>query len=491
MATGTISSAGLGSGLDVSSLVSSLMAIEKRPITLLQTKQSDYKSQISAIGTIKSALASLQTAAQAFATDSSVLSVKGTVADSAIASATVTTSAVPSSYSLEVNALAASQKLVSSSLASSSTSLGTGTGSIQIDFGSVDSGGAFVANSARASVSIAVPSTSMTLAGVRDAINAANKGVSASIVTDASGARLVITNDQSGAQQVMRVSVSDPDGNNTDTAGLSMLAYDPATTGGAIKNMTQSVAAADASIKLDGMTITASSNTLTNVVDGISLTLTKTNTGSPTTLAVSSDDTTLTKTINAFITAYNTVNTTLRSASKYDADTKTAAIFQGDITIRSIQTQLRSAVATAFGSGAYSRLADIGITQQTDGSLKMDSTKFQAAFKANRTAVTDLFTKDASGTTGKGAGGTFDTLLKSIIGTDGSLTNKTTSLNKRVDSIDDQITAMEARLEKVQERYQRQFSALDTTVSNGQSMMAYLEQQLASIASISKSSSSK
>lgn len=491
MATGTISSAGLGSGLDVSSLVSSLMQIEQRPITLLQNKQSSYQSQISAIGTIKSALASLQTAAQAFATSSSVLSVKGTVADSTIASATVTTAAVPSSYSLEVTSLAASQKLVSTSLTSSSTSLGTGAGTLQIDFGSVNGSGVFVANSARSSVSINVPSTSMTLAGVRDAINSANKGVSASIVSDSAGARLVITNDQSGAQQVMRISVTDPDGNNTDTSGLSMLAYDPATTGGAVKNMTQSVAAADASIKLDGMTITSSSNTLSNVVDGISLTLTKTNVGSPTTLAVSTDDTTLTKTVNAFITAYNAANTTLRSMTKYDATTKTASIFQGDITIRSIQTQLKDALTTAFGSGAYSRLADIGITQQTDGSLKMDTTKFQAAFTANRTAVVNLFTKDASGTAGKGVGGAFDTLVKSIIGTDGSLTNKTTSLNKRVDSIDDQITAMEARLEKVQERYQRQFAALDTTVSNGQSMMAYLEQQLASIASITNSTSTK
>ncbi len=484
----TISSAGIGSGLDVASIVSKLMAVERQPITNLQSSQTTIKSQISALGTLKSLLSTLQTSAESFSTAKKMLTLAGTIADSSVASAAVTNSAVEGSYSLEVTKLATQNKLASGSFTSSTTSLGSGAGSITIDFGTVNAGtGAFTTNPDRASATINLTADQMTPAGVRDAINAANKGVSASLVNDGTGSRLVITNNQSGAKQSMRISVSDPDGSNTDSSGLSALAYDPAATAGSGKNMTQLSAAGDAAFSLDGIAMTATSNTISNVIDGVTLTLTKTNAGSATTLKIAQDDDAIKSTINDFITAYNKLSTQLQALTKYDATTETAGILQGDATARSIQQQLRSTLTTAFGTGSTARLADVGVTIQTDGSLKLDETRFDTAFASNRDAVVKLFTQDASGTSGKGLGGTLDTLIDRLIGVDGILTTRTDGMNKRVTNIDKQIDAIESRLEQVQARYERQYSALDVTVSNANSLAAYLTQQLANLPGSSNS----
>jgi len=478
----TISSAGIGSGLNVTDIVSKLMSVERQPITNLQSQQSSIKSQISALGQLKSLLSTLQTSAENFSTDRKMLTLSASFADATVGSAAVTNSAVQGSYSLEVTKLASQQKLSSGAFTSPTTSLGSGSGSMTIEFGSVNAAnGAFTTNADRAAVTINLSADQMTPAGVRDAINAANQGVSASLINDGTSTRVVITNNQTGAKQSMRISVSDPDGNNTDNNGLSALAYDPAVASGSGKNMTQLSAAGDAAFSIDGLALTSSSNTISNVMDGVTLTLTKTNAGSPTTIKVAQDDTAIKSTINSFITAYNALATQLNAMTKYDASTKTAGILQGDATARSIQQQLRSTVTTAFGSGSTSRLADVGISLQTDGTLKLDDTRFSNAFGSNRSAVLSLFTKDASGTSGKGLGGTMDSLIDRMINVDGTLTTRTDGMNTHVKNIDKQINSIESRLEQVQARYERQYSALDVTVSKANSLTAYLTQQLSSL----------
>lgn len=478
----TISSAGIGSGLDVAGIVEKLMTVERQPITQLDRKESSYNTQLSALGQLKSSLATLQTAAQAFSTPLQMLALKSSVLDTSIASARVTNSAAAGSYALEVTRLASQNKLVSSAFGSSSTSLGAGAGSLTIEFGSVDPGtGAFTLNSSRSAVTIGIAADRMTPAGVRDVINGAGLGVTASLLNDGTGTRLIITNDQSGAQQSMRIAVGDPDGNDTDANGLSALAYDPAATAGSGKNMTQLAAAADAAFTLDGLTMSSTSNTIANVIDGLTLTLTKTNTGSPTTLTIAQDDEAIRATIDSFVSAYNALATQLRTLTKYDASTDTAAVLQGDSTVRSIQQQLRSTLTTAFGSGSVARLADIGLTLQTDGSLKFDEAKFGTAFANHRDAVVGLFTKDAAGAQGKGLGGVFDDLIDRFTGIDGLLTARTEGIGKRISDLDDQRERIEARLEQVRARYERQFTALDIAVSKSQGLSAYLTQQLASL----------
>lgn len=484
--SGTISSAGVGSGLDVASIVSKLMAVESQPITNLQNQESDINTQISALGKVKSLLSTLQTSVQALSTTSKMQALKASVSDSSVASVTASNNAVAGSYALQVSQLATQNKLVSGTFASSSTSLGAGSGSITFDFGTVNADtGAFTANSDRSSATVSLTADQMTPAGIRDAINSADIGVTASLVTDSSGTRLMITNDQTGAKQAMRISVSDPDGSNTDSTGLSALAYNPAATSGSGKNMTQLAAASDASFSLDGIALTSSSNTISDVMDGVTLTLIGKTSSTSTTLKIAEDDTTVKSTINSFISAYNSLASQLKTLTAYDSSTETAGTLQGDSTTLSIQRQLRNALTTSFGTGSTSRLADIGITIQTDGTLKLDEDKFDTKFAANRDAVIGLFTEDASGTSGKGLGGTLDTLITNFIGATGSITSRTDGMNQRIKRIDDEIARKQTLLDKVQARYEAQFSALDTVISKSESLASYLTQQFSSNSSSS------
>jgi len=484
--SGTISSAGVGSGLDVASIVSKLMAVESQPITTLQSQETSINTQISALGKVKSLLSTLQTSVEAMSTTAKMQALTATVSDTSAASATVTNSAVAGTYALQVSQIATQNKLVSSTFASSSTSLGTSSGSITFDFGTVDSStSAFTANADRSSATVSLTADQMTPAGIRDAINSADIGVTASLVTDSSGTRLMITNGTTGANQAMRISVSDPDGSNTDSSGLSALAYDPAASSGSGKNMTQLTAAGDASFSLDGIALTSSTNTISNVMDGVTLTLTGKTSSTSTTLKIAEDDDTIKSTVNSFITAYNSLASQLNTLTAYDSSSETAGTLQGDSTTLSIQRQLRATLTTAFGTGSTSRLADIGITIQTDGTLKLDETKFDTKFAADRSAVVGLFTQDSSGTSGKGLAGTLDTLITNFIGTTGSITTRTDSMNQRIKNIDDQITRKQALLDQVQARYEAQFSALDTIISQSESLASYLTQQFSSSSSSS------
>ncbi|WP_034412266.1 flagellar filament capping protein FliD [Derxia gummosa] len=482
MATGTISSAGIGSGLDVASLVSGLMQVEQGTLTNLKSQASSYQSKLSAYGQISSKLSALQTAARALKRPADLVSLSGTVVDTKVAAVSVGSGAVAGDYSLEVSQLARAQRTASAPFSSTTASVATGAGSLHIAFGTYNStGNSFTANADRAAIDIAIPADQMTPIGIRNAINAGKQGVTASLINDASGTRLVITNDKTGENQAMKITATDPDGNDTDNAGLSSLAYDPTATAGSGKNATLMAAAQNAKFTLDGMSMSSTTNSVADVIDGVTLTLSGTNVGEPTTLSVTQDSGTALKSINALIDAYNAANSTMRSLTAYNASTKTAGALNGDAAVRGIQQQLRSTLTSAFGSGSMQRLADAGITIQTDGSLKLDSTKFNAAFKADNDAVTGLFTQDASGTAGKGLGGALDTLITSITGSTGVLAARTDGLNASIKRNSARQDAENTRLATVQASYQSQFTKLDTIVSQNNATMSYLTTQLAKL----------
>ncbi|WP_085316820.1 flagellar filament capping protein FliD [Derxia lacustris] len=494
MATGTISSAGIGSGLDVASLVSGLMQTEQQPLNNLKSQASSFQSKLSAYGQISSKLSALQTAAREMKRPSDLVSLSGSVADTSIAAVTVDSAAVAGDYSLEVSQLARAQRTASAPFASSSTSIATGAGSLHIEFGSYTAtdvlngdgsvktpANTFTTNADRAAIDVAIPADQMTPIGIRNAINASKQGVTASLINDANGTRLVISNDQTGEKQAMKITATDPDGDNTDANGLSALAYDPTAAAGSGKNATLMAAAQNAKFTLDGMDMSAATNSVTDVVDGVTLTLSGTNVGKPTTLSVSQDSGTVLKSINAIIDAYNSANSTMRSLTAYNAGTKTASALTGDSAVRGIQQQLRSTFTTAFGSGSMQRLADAGITFQTDGSLKLDSTKFDTAFKNNRDAVVGLFTQDASGTAAKGLGGALDETIASITGSSGVLSARTDGLNASLKRNSSRQDAENTRLAMVQAAYQNQFNKLDTIVSQNNSTLSYLTTQLAKL----------
>lgn len=380
-----LSSPGIGSGLDINGLVGQLMALEQRPLSLLNTKEARFQAQLSAYGSLKGALSSFQSAVAALATPAKFTALKASVADGSVLSASAAATAAAGSYSIEVQTLAQAQKLKSDNFNAITDTVGSGT--LTIQFGTYD-GGSFTLNPDKPAQTITVASGQSSLAGVRDAINAAGAGVTASIVNDGSGYRLVLASKDSGLANALKISVDDDDGNDTDNSGLSRLVYD-ATTGGTT-NLTQTVAAQNATAVIDGISVSQSSNTLTNAIDGVSLTLLKTGT---TTLGVARDGAGIRSAIESFVKAYNDLNKTLSDLSKYDAASKKASILTGDATVRSVQGRLRSLFNTPLSTagGGLTTLSDIGITFQTDGTLKLDSAKLAAAIDDGTRDVATLF----------------------------------------------------------------------------------------------------
>ncbi len=370
-----ISSTGIGSGLDVSSLVTKLMSIERQPETLMDNKTADFKAKLSAYGQVSSALATLQSAAGSLSGLQVLRGVSATVADSSLASATASAGTAAGTYALEVQKLAQAQSLASSPYASTLTTVGSGT--LTIDFGAY-SGGAFSADASKPSATITIGAGQDSLSGVRDAINAAKAGVTASIVNDGSGQRLVLASQYTGASGAMRISVVDADLDNTDTAGLSALAYDASTGGTA--NLTQATAAQDAKAVVNGITVTSATNSLSGAIEGVTLNLAKASPGTSTTVTVARNTASAAAAVQSFVSAYNTANSMLSSLSAYNAETKTGAVLQGDSTVRSLQARLRATIGTTVAnSTGYGSLSEIGIAFQKDGSLVINSTKLNAA----------------------------------------------------------------------------------------------------------------
>ena len=394
----TISSPGIGSNLDVNGIVTKLMTVERIPLDNLAVQESRQRSKLSAYGSLKSAVAALQTVAQGLATGSSLEIQAVTVSDPTVLAASAGASAAPGSHAIEVSALARAARLVSAGFAS--TSAIVGSGSLTMTFGTYASGGnTFTPNAAKTPVTIAIPPATNTLADVRDAINAAGAGVTAAIVNDgsASGNRLVITANDSGVANSLRIAVADDDGVATDTGGLSQLAFDPTGAVGSGKNLSELQAAQNAALTIDGIVVTKSSNVITDAIEGVTLNLAKTNVGAPATVTIARDSSKIQASLEAFVKAYNDASKTIRGFTAYDPTTRTGGVLSGDSAPRSILSQMRSTItAGAASGGAFNSLADIGISFQIDGTVKLDATKLQAAIGSNFGDLIKVFEASAT-----------------------------------------------------------------------------------------------
>ena len=387
----TLTASGLGSNLDIEGIVTQLMSVERKQITALDKPTASYQSKLTAFGAIKSSLATFQMALSGLTSLSSFNSFAASVADTSVFQATPSASANAGNYSVEVKTLAQGQKIstdpATATFASANTVVGSGTLTIQLG---TNNNGTFTANGDTAAQTITIDSSNNTLTGIRNAINAANAGVTASVINDGGTYRLVIGSNSTGTTNSLKISVADTDGNNTNASGLSVLSYDPAATAGTGKNMQQTVAASDATLTVDGIDITSASNTLKNAIDGVTLNLTKTNVGSPTTLAITRNSSGIRTAVENFVKAYNNTTTTLKNLSSYDATTQKAGQLLGDATLGSVQRQLRSILNTPLSSagGGLSSLSDIGVSFLKTGMLSINFTTLESA-------VTDP-TKDIS-----------------------------------------------------------------------------------------------
>lgn len=396
-----------GTNIDVNTLVSQLMAAERAPLAALQRSQSGFQSKISAFGRLQSALSGVGDAAKKLDAADTFRAATAKAGDSAVFSASASTGAAAGTYSVEVQQLAQAQKLASAAYSASTSVVGSGTMTIQ--FGTYASGpNTFTANAAKPALNVVIGTGNNTLAGVRDAINAASAaagssgGVRASIVNDGSGYRLALTSADGGLANSFKIATVDDDLANTDSAGLSRLAFDPTLAVGAGKNLTQNAAAQDARLLIDGIQVTSSSNTIADAVGAVTLNLAKTNIGAATTLTVAADTDSMKGVIEGFVKAYNSFNTTSRDLTFYDAGTRRSGALQGDATARGLQSQVRAILTTPISgmSGNLTSLSQVGLTVQNDGSLAFDSTKFQKAADSYGSELAALF-----GTAGRATDG--------------------------------------------------------------------------------------
>ena len=379
-----------GTNIDVNTLVSNLMSVESQPLTAMQTQQTSFQTKITAYGQLQSAVASLGSAVSSLASTDTFLQNSATVSDSTVLSASAGTSAAAGSHTVEVQKLAQAQQLASSRFTATDSVVGTGT--LTFQFGS-NTAGVFSANAAKNSFSVTIDSSNNTLTGMRDAINNANGGVRATIINDGTGYRLALSSSDSGTVNSLKITAADGDGNSTDASGLSQLAYDPAGTAGAGKNLTESVTAQDAVLVVDGISVSKSSNTVSDAISGLTLNLTKTNAGAPVSVTVAANTASIKSALSSFVAAYNTFASKVHSLTYYDASTKKAGDLQGDATARSVINQVHNALTASVPglAGGLSTLSQVGITLQADGTLLMDSGKLDKALADPTITVGSLF----------------------------------------------------------------------------------------------------
>lgn len=448
----SISSPGIGSGLDVSSIITSLMALERKPLDQLETAESKIQSQISEVGKIKSALSKFRDLAAKLASTDFWRTSTGTASNSAVG-ITTSSSASPAQYSVNVSSLAAAQAIAAPAVASSTATLGSGTLTIQRSGGDP--------------FDVTIEATD-TLAAIRDKINAAGAGVTASILNDGSGARLMMRSNDTGVANAFTTTVSG--------TGLDGLTFDAGSqTGGA----TRAQQAADAVATINNLPITSASNTLTDVLDGVTLTL-NAETVAPVTVTVAPDSAALKKTLTEFASAYTELAKLIATDTKYDPATKKAGALQGDSAIVGLQTQLRSMIGASSGaSTAFARLSDAGFEMQQDGSLTVNTTKLDKAI-ANLPELRALFSNSSlTDPSLDGFGKRFRVVASNILGIDGSLTSRTDGLSEKLKRNQKQQDRMEERLAATQKRLEKQYSMLDAKLGTLNGLSTYVTQQVA------------
>jgi flagellar hook-associated protein 2 len=453
--SGTISSSGIGSGLNVSQIVTALMDAEKGPLNSINKSISTDNAQISAYGSISSQISSFQSSIAGLITSSTIKATTASSSSASVLSVSNDGTALAGEYKITDVTLASPQVLKSNigttAYTSIDSSIGT-TGSITIS-------------------GTTITPSSYTVAGLVEAINNANiSGVSATIANLGTSAapdyeiRIVNTSDTS-------ITVALSAGN--DFTGLAFTSTD----------------AVAGSVTINGTTVSRSSNTITDLVPGLTINLV---TAGNSTITVAQDNTALSSKISAFVTAFNTLDKSLKDISSYDATAKKGAALYGDSTINSLRREIRSIITSTLGVEAttsYNRLSQVGVSFKSDGTLSLDSTALNTAISANFNKVAKLFSGTGVSTDSLGLHGfayQLNTVLTSATGIDGSITNRKSSLQSDVRRLQARAEQEQLRLADLQQMYQRQYTALDKTVASLNSMASYLTNQFDAMSNTQK-----
>lgn len=447
-----ITSSGIGSGLDIESIVSQLVAAEAQGPTLrFDRKQAGFEQDLSGFGTLKSALADFQDSVQALQDPAGFVESQASSSNRDVFTAETDEDALPGSFNIQVEQLAQGSRVRTQESFDSEEAVGTGTLTVNIGPDS--------------SFDIAIGDDNNTLAGIRDAINNAedNPGVNASIINVDGGSRLVLSSEQAGEGNDITLNAVDDDAG--DGADLTRL-----------ETLSTSQVAQSAEIFVDGEAVTSDSNTISGVIDGVTLNLQDATPGEVETLTISRDTGATRGRVEGFVESYNALNQVMNQLSAYDPETGRAGALQGDATLRTVENQLRRTMTDAVDGLDVSTLSEIGITTNRDtGGLQIDDVQLDEALAEGSTTISELFASE------NGVANRLDSLLERYTGTDGILDNRTSSLQSRLDSISDDRVQLERRLEQIEERYRSQFAALDSLVGELQGTGNFISQQLANI----------
>ncbi len=460
----SIVSSGIGSGLDIAGIVQSLVAAEGQPVEArLGQQEVRAQAKLSAFGTLKSALADVRDQLATLKDPDKFLVRKAVSSNEDFFTATTTTTALPASYSLEVLALAQAQKLTSGAFTDSDAVVGTGTLTIAVGATSMD---------------LDITTENNTLAGIRDAINSAvdNPGVAATIVNADSGSYLILTGEATGSANAITVTQAGGDG------GLAALEYDP---GNGLASLTESQAAQDARIQIDGFDVVSSTNTFVGAVQGVSITVDKLTAGVPETLSVENDQDAVKSLVSDFVESYNALIDNLASLTDYNTETEIAGPLLGDATVRSISDQIRRELSTAVNDASlpFSTLSDVGIEVQLDGKLSIDDTKLGNTLDTDFSKFGQLFAVET------GFGTRLYNLTDSFLGTTGIIETRTQGLNTQIDGIAEERESLNERLASLETRLLRQFNALDSLLAQLSSTSNFLTQQLSSLPGVERPNS--
>lgn len=384
-----INAGGIISGMDTKAVVEALVGAEVAP-ALSRIKRSHEAStaELSSLGQVKAALAKFQASMIKLSNPGIFQSFKGTLSDSSLASVNVTGATNPGSYTLEVNKLAARHTLASGTFTDETTNVGNGT--LTINFGTYSSGQTvFTANPDKSPLVLNISPSNSSLSSIKDTINNAKAGVTASIIKDSNGARLTLSSTETGENLAMQISVSDNDGSNTNGSGLSQLAYNP--TAG-VNSMTQTIAAQNSEIKLNGLILTHTSNEIKDAIAGITLNLNKTNPGVSNTLTIDKNNEQMQNLVNEFVKQYNEAIAAMKSGG-----------LQSDATIRSLRQTMASLLSTPIIDGKA--LSYIGLKTSkagdggkviVDGTLSLDTERFNKVMSENPEMIAKLFSRSAT-----------------------------------------------------------------------------------------------
>ncbi len=448
---GSISSLGVGSGLDLESLVQNLIAAESRPIQLLQTRQANLDVKISAFGQLQGSLSSFQSSVSALATSDAFRGVTASSSDDSVFTASGDQAAVTGSNDIEVTQVAQNNKLGSQSFISGSEVIGTG----QITF-----------TVGADSFNVDITSETNTLEQIRDAINAENDNTSvqASIINIDEGSKLILTANDPGLANTIQIAITDDDANNADDAGLSRLNF----------NIQELSPALDAIFTVDGFEVTRTSNEISDVIQGVTLNLKDVGTA---TVSVAENLGVAKTTIEALVTSYNELISTLN----VQGDTS----LSGENTLLNIETRARSLFSNYYNdsSANINYLFQLGLSFDRDGVLSFDGDQFDDVVSSNIGEIQNLFSNSESGFITS-----LESVIKSYTDSDGIISTRTEGLNTERQSLDEDIERISLRLEDTEARLRARFNSLDVLLSRLNSTSSFLTQQLANLPTLNQSS---